>query len=125
MSFPFSPISEIHLIFDLIAYLTAFITGWLTRPLFQKSKYPVASSLKVKYSFVLLNGVIIGSLALGTLNLIISGQDGIIGKSIIGAIVGGIIAAEFFKKIHNIQRSTGAVFVPALRWSKTTSCSIV
>jgi prolipoprotein diacylglyceryltransferase len=37
-----------------------------------------------------------------------------IGKSVFGALFGGIVAAELFKKIYNIKGSTGAYFVPSL-----------
>ncbi|MEN8216939.1 MAG: prolipoprotein diacylglyceryl transferase family protein [Pseudomonadota bacterium] len=35
-------------------------------------------------------------------------------KSVLGAIVGGIIAVELFKKVMKIDVSTGAYFVPSL-----------
>ncbi len=105
---------QIHLLFDLLAYSFAFLTGWYSRKFIDTTAYPISKNLKIKYSFVLLNGVIFGSILFGTLNLYISGHEHFLGKSIIGAIVGGIIAAELFKRFHQISGSTGAIFVPAL-----------
>ena len=62
-------------------------------------------------------GAILGALLIGSLNLYYSlevQENFMIGKSILGAIVGGIIFIEMFKKFMGIKGSTGAYFVPSL-----------
>jgi phosphatidylglycerol---prolipoprotein diacylglyceryl transferase len=51
-----------------------------------------------------------GAYRLGSLNLALAGVAGE-GRSILGAIVGGIVVAEIYKGIFGIRGSTGAVLV--------------
>lgn len=66
------------------------------------------------YYTTLMLGVVIGAFGIGTLNLSYTLHTFMIGKSIMGAIIGGIIAIELYKKIIGISGSTGAYFVPSL-----------
>lgn len=50
---------------------------------------------------------------LGTLNLRMSGYPGV-GRSVLGALVGAIVAVELYKAGHQIRISTGLAYVPAL-----------
>lgn len=60
-------------------------------------------------------GVIAGSFVLGTLFLKeFNVASGLLGKSILGAIIGGTVAVELFKLIAGIRGSTGGMFVPGL-----------
>jgi prolipoprotein diacylglyceryltransferase len=65
---------------------------------------------------VVILGAVFGAIALGSLNILysIESQNILLGKSILGAIVGAIVAVEIFKKIVKIEGSTGAYFVPSL-----------
>lgn len=107
--------NHIHLVFDLLAYGLAFTCAFHFRSFGDRSGLSaVPVQLKPMYFFVLTNGVIFGSLILGSANVWLAGAGPAIGKSILGAIVGGIIAVELFKRHNNIRGSTGAALVPAL-----------
>lgn len=100
-----------HLWFDLAAYTTAAaITILLNRGL----RSPVPARHRTSYLLIMTQGVILGSLFLGTLNLYVSGVTDVFGKSILGAIIGGIAAVEAFKHYYGIRGSTGARLVPGL-----------
>jgi prolipoprotein diacylglyceryltransferase len=59
---------------------------------------------------VLWLGAVAGAYCLGDLNLALAGISGS-GRSILGAILGGIAAAEIYKAAYGVRGSTGAVFV--------------
>jgi prolipoprotein diacylglyceryltransferase len=99
----------VHLSFDLLAAVAALALTWAVwawrlrdRPLLQTTNgYLTALSL----------GIVIGSYVLGTANLWLSDLPGV-GRSILGALVGGIIAVEGFKSFTGLSGSTGLIFVP-------------
>lgn len=64
-----------------------------------------------RYFAALSVGILIGSYVLGTGNLWLSGVPAI-GRSIEGALAGGILAVELYKARSGISGSTGLVFVP-------------
>ena len=64
----------------------------------------------------LLAGAAAGGFGAGTLNLWLSGAPGI-GRSIVGALAGAILAVELFKRWRGIAGSTGLIFVPAFATS--------
>ena len=100
--------------FDIVAYTAAASMGfWAKRQPDPTYRYPVPKSLGGGYLLALTNGAIIGSIALGTWNLRLSGMDGF-GKSVLGALVGAIVAAELFKVFFKLTGSTGALLVPGL-----------
>ena len=109
---------HIHLIFDLTAYFVGFVVAFVFFKT-HKQKSLIEKDLKVLYYSVVVIGFVIGSTLFGTINLYYSNvlfQDHqfFIGKSVLGALLGGIIAVEIFKKIYDIKGSTGAYFVPSL-----------
>lgn len=111
--------TTIHLWFDLAAYLVAAATTWLISARIGGSRShtqasPLPRHLRLTYVLVMTQGVILGSLLLGTLNLHLGGVTQVIGKSILGALCGGIVAVESFKRYHGIKGSTGARLVPGL-----------
>jgi prolipoprotein diacylglyceryltransferase len=71
------------------------------------------------YGLALVAGAAIGGFGAGTLNLWLSGLPGI-GRSIVGALAGAIIAVELFKRVRGLKGSTGLIFVPAF----TTSVAV-
>ncbi len=105
-----------HLFFDLLAYVTGGLLTWCLATRFLRGiPHPVPSNLRWSYAFVVLNGVIIGSFLIGTIPFLQPGENHeLLGKSILGAIVGGIAAAEIFKIAMKIRGSTGMAFVPGL-----------
>ena len=104
-----------HLAYDLAAYVAAVVLVVLGgRRAAARFPSPLPRSRRLEYYFVLTNGAIAGSLLFGSANLLLAGHGPAVGKSILGAIVGGIVAVESYKKIAGIRGSTGAAFVPGL-----------
>ena len=105
----------IHLIFDLLAYAVGTI---LALKVF-KSRTQLIENENIRYAYytTVIVGAFFGAFIVGSLNTYISVESNgsfILGKSILGAIIGGIVAVELFKKIMHIKGSTGAYFVPSL-----------
>ncbi len=106
----------IHTVFDLLAAcaalgMTLFVYQWRLKEAGKK-----IDSAGPLYAVALLAGAAIGGFGAGTLNLFLSGQMGI-GRSIVGALAGAIIAVELFKRLRGISGSTGLIFVPAFATS--------
>jgi prolipoprotein diacylglyceryltransferase len=104
--------NAIHVAFDIAAWLSAaaiafVIARW--RPL----AFPVSASLRADYIVLAMLGAVAGGYLFGTLNLWASGLDGL-GRSIEGAIVGGVLTIELFKRIAGITGATGARFAAPL-----------
>jgi len=106
---------KIHLLFDLLAYLIGAGLSW---SVFKPQKAIITNeNIRYAYYMVSIIGAILGALLIGSINLYYSlgvQENFMIGKSILGAILGGVVFVEIFKKIMNIQGSTGAYFVPSL-----------
>jgi prolipoprotein diacylglyceryltransferase len=68
------------------------------------------------YALALVAGAAAGGFGAGTLNLWLSGEGGV-GRSILGALAGAILAVELFKAMRGIRGSTGIIFVPAFATS--------
>ena len=104
----------VHLIFDLLAYAV----GTLLALKVFKSKTQRIENENVRYAYytTVIVGAFFGAFIVGSINtyLSIESDSFIVGKSILGAIMGGTIAVETFKKVMNIKGSTGAYFVPSL-----------
>lgn len=106
----------IHLLFDFLAAISAlamttFVYHWRLRAAGEKIE-----SAGPAYAASLVLGAAIGGFGAGTLNLWLSGQEGI-GRSILGALAGAILAVELFKRLRGIKGSTGLIFVPAFATS--------
>ncbi|WP_374331415.1 prolipoprotein diacylglyceryl transferase [Aestuariivirga sp.] len=91
--------------------MTLFVYQWRLKEAGKK-----IDSAGPLYAVALLAGAAIGGFGAGTLNLFLSGQMGI-GRSIVGALAGAIIAVELFKRWRGISGSTGLIFVPAFATS--------
>jgi len=102
---------QIHTLFDILALLVGFGVSRFIQP-----TTPMISDeeLRYRYYIVLILGVSVGAFGIGTLNVLFSNESLGIGKSVFGALFGGIVCAEIFKKYKNIKGSTGAYFVPSL-----------
>lgn len=99
----------VHLMFDLLAAALAFQAIRLTHAWAPSTTEPPA--FRPAYSMALVLGAVLGAYCLGTLNLWLSGLPGI-GRSILGALAGSIVAVELYKALTGIKGSTGALFVP-------------
>lgn len=102
----------IHTVFDVLAAacglaLTVAVYRWRLG-----QAGAAIEKLGVPYALALVGGAVAGGYLFGTLNLWLSGLDGI-GRSIAGALAGAIVAVELFKLARGVSGSTGLLFVPA------------
>lgn len=102
-----------HITFDLLAWVLAFLAGLLAAKLRKSNPDYPAMSLPPAYYAAVLASAVFGAYGFGSLNLILSGQTDGLGRSIVGALAGGIIGAEIYKKIAGLRGSTGLAFVAA------------
>lgn len=103
---------KLHFLFDLLSYAVAFFISWKwIRP-----ATPRISDELLRYGYytALIIGFVFGAFAFGTWNAYLSTGNWVIGKSVLGSLFGGVVAAEIFKKMAKIEGSTGAYFVPSL-----------
>ncbi|HEY2134962.1 MAG TPA: prolipoprotein diacylglyceryl transferase family protein [Xanthobacteraceae bacterium] len=97
----------IHGAFDVLAWAAAALAAlWLTR--IEKVAFPAVTT-DLPYLAALLLGAGMGAYVFGTANLWLSGAGGI-ARSIEGAVAGGIIAVEIYKRSNAIRARTGARF---------------
>jgi phosphatidylglycerol:prolipoprotein diacylglycerol transferase len=97
----------IHGAFDIFAWLTAGLAAlWLTRV--EKVAFPAVTT-DLPYLAAILLGSGMGAYVFGTANMWLSGAPGI-GRSIEGAVAGGILAVELYKRAAGIRTRTGARF---------------
>lgn len=96
----------LHTIFDAMAWIAAALTLRLVARRFALS-LPVAPAQRLSYYAALLFGSGVGAYIFGTLNLWASGRPGL-ARSVEGALAGGILAVELFKRIHGLANRTGA-----------------
>jgi len=98
----------LHFVFDVAAWAAAGLSFlWLNRH--PDLRFPPSRSRDLPYVAALAFGAGAGAFVFGTANLWLSGQAGI-ARSIEGAIAGGIIAVELYKRHAGIVSRTGARF---------------
>jgi phosphatidylglycerol---prolipoprotein diacylglyceryl transferase len=101
----------IHFVFDLLAALSALaLTALVYRWRIAGSAADPQDRVSAAYLAALVAGAIIGGYGIGTLNLWLTGIHEI-GRSILGALAGAIVAVETYKRWSGIRRSTGLIFV--------------
>lgn len=103
-----------HGIWDLGAWLSAvalLAVLYRTRP----TLFDQGSLARVQrgYFLTLSLGGLFGAYLIGSANVWLSGQPGL-ARSILGGIVGAIIAVEGYKLRQGVGGSTGGIFAPAL-----------
>jgi phosphatidylglycerol---prolipoprotein diacylglyceryl transferase len=97
----------LHTAFDVLAWLAAGLAGlWLTRV--ERIVFPAASTDR-RYIAAVLFGAGVGAYVFGTGNMWLSGVAGL-GRSVEGAVAGGIVAVELYKHFAGIRTRTGARF---------------
>jgi phosphatidylglycerol---prolipoprotein diacylglyceryl transferase len=101
-----------HYFFDLLASISSFGMTVLVYRWRLAVAMARIESAGLGYAVALLIGAAVGGFGFGTLNLWLSGQPEI-GRSIVGALAGGILGIELFKFARGMTGSTGIVFVPA------------
>jgi phosphatidylglycerol:prolipoprotein diacylglycerol transferase len=102
--------TALHSLFEGFAWVIAIAVGWWARRRFFNGPQPMPGGRYPLYLLVLWLGAALGAYALGDLNLRFASMTGS-GRSILGAILGGIVVAEIYKAAFGIRVSTGAVFV--------------
>jgi phosphatidylglycerol:prolipoprotein diacylglycerol transferase len=99
-----------HTLFDLLALAAALGTGFAVyRWRLQAALTHTVARLDGHYFLFLSAGSILGSYLFGTLNLYLSGVDGM-GRSILGALFGAIVMVEIYKARKGIRGSTGYLY---------------
>ena len=97
----------IHGAFDVLAWLAAAAAAlWLTRV--EKVVFPAVTT-DLPYLAAILFGAGTGAYLFGTVNMWLSGVPGV-GRSVEGAVAGGIVAVELYKRAAGIRTRTGARF---------------
>jgi phosphatidylglycerol:prolipoprotein diacylglycerol transferase len=97
----------IHGAFDVLAWTAAGLAAlWLARV--EKLWFPAVTT-NLPYLAAILLGAGLGAYAFGTANLWLSGMPGV-ARSIEGAVAGGILAVELYKRAAGIRTRTGARF---------------
>jgi len=98
----------LHIIFDAAAWLAAGLSlYWLTRV--TDVRFPAAPNRDLSYVAALVFGAGIGAVLAGSANLWLSGEAGF-ARSVEGALAGGIVAVELYKRFAGITVRTGARF---------------
>lgn len=97
----------LHILFDVAAWLAAAgAARWLSR---QSGIAFPSRAVTWPYLAALVFGAGLGAYLFGTLNLWLSGTAGL-ARSIEGALAGGIVAIEVYKRVNGITERTGARF---------------
>lgn len=98
----------LHALFDVIAWAAAGLSlYWVTRR--ARVRFPASPAGDWHYIAVLILGAGVGAVLFGTANLWLSQRSGF-ARSIEGAITGGILAIELYKRRARITARTGARF---------------
>lgn len=103
-----------HMAFEGIAWLAAVVAGWRVRRVWLDGVVlPLPARSYPVYMAIVWVGAIAGAIVLGTINLALAGiESG--GRSILGALLGGVVTAEAYKRLRGVRGSTGVVFVVPL-----------
>lgn len=100
-----------HIAFDLLAWGSALALGVvLHRWRLRQASVRLASAAGPGYFAALAVGAVIGAWAAGSLNTELDIRPAL-SHSIVGALVGGIVAIEIYKALRGIRGSTGGSFV--------------
>ncbi len=103
----------VHTCFDLLAWISAALMGWLVARRGWLGTTPRTPRSDPFYFIVLALGAIAGAIVFGSANMELAGRW-TLGHSIAGAIAGGVVAVEIYKPFAGIKGSTGAQFVAPL-----------
>ena len=106
----------IHTLFDLLAAASALTMTFLVYRWRLAEAGEKIEKAGIGYALALVLGAALGGFGAGTLNLWLTGVPGI-GRSIVGALAGAIVAIELFKWWRGMAGSTGLIFVPAFATS--------
>jgi len=99
----------VHSLFDLLAVAAGWLAGRATGAMLPAD----GARRGLDYYATLLTSAALGAYWFGTINLVLSGRPGI-GRSVFGAMLGGIVGIEIWKRLKGIRMSTGARLVAPL-----------
>ena len=99
--------AQLHTLFDILAWLAAGASGWWVSRVGWVKFAPATTTLP--YIAAVLFGAGVGAYVFGTANMYFSGLLEP-ARSVEGALAGGIIAVEIYKRIAGIRIRTGARF---------------
>ena len=99
--------AQLHTLFDIFAWLAAGVSGWWVSRVGWVRFAPVTTTMP--YIAAVLFGAGVGAYVFGTANMYFSGLLEP-ARSVEGALAGGIIAVEIYKRIAGIRTRTGARF---------------
>ncbi|PID83786.1 diacylglyceryl transferase [Candidatus Gracilibacteria bacterium] len=115
---------QIKVVADILGYISGILAGFIFYKLFfQKENIFVPfrnNEEKLFYYLSVLAGAMFFGIFVSTLDwYLLRGlneiEKGIVlSKTVAGAIAGGVISSEIFKKIYAIKFNTGVLFVPSL-----------
>ncbi|MCR6633075.1 MAG: prolipoprotein diacylglyceryl transferase [Magnetospirillum sp.] len=98
----------IHTLFDLAAWGMAALIGYAVR-----RRWDAGSGFNLAgrpwYFAAAALGALVGALLLGSANTVLAGMGE--GKSVLGGLLGGIVAVEAYKRLNRLSGSTGLGFV--------------
>jgi phosphatidylglycerol---prolipoprotein diacylglyceryl transferase len=98
----------VHIAFDALAWLAAGLSlFWLTK--IAHVRFPAAPTGGLAYVAALVFGAGVGAVLFGSANLWLSHLAGV-ARSIEGAVFGGIVAVELYKRMAGVTVRTGARF---------------
>jgi len=100
-----------HTVFDLAAWGSGLAFGaalyrWRLRAAVEQ----VATKVDGGYFLALAVGAVIGAWVAGSVNTLVGSRPAL-SHSVVGALVGAIVAVEIYKAIKGVRGSTGGVFV--------------
>jgi len=101
----------VHFIFDILSYIVAFAVA---KYFIKKSHKFENEDIKWYYYTALIVGFSVASVLFSSINNYLTLGHIAVGKSVLGAIFGAVVAVEIFKYFYKIKGSTGAYFVPSL-----------
>jgi prolipoprotein diacylglyceryltransferase len=104
--------AALHIVFDILAWLAAALAGFIAARI-APSPYPLGAALRRDWLVAVIAGAAAGAYLFGTLNLWASGQAGL-ARSIEGAIFGGVLAVELWKRANGVTARTGAALAAPL-----------
>ncbi|MCO4763243.1 MAG: prolipoprotein diacylglyceryl transferase [Myxococcales bacterium] len=96
----------LHALFDILAWSLSAATAWWVRRHWLPATPTVRS---LPYLASLIVGVCLGAYLLGSVNLLLAGQMRL-GRSVLGALLGGSLTVEVYKRGIGLQASTGAIW---------------
>ncbi len=106
----------VHTLFDLFSAAAAMAMTFAAYRWRLAEASARIESAGYAYALALILGAVAGGFGAGSLNLWLTGAPGV-GRSIVGALAGAIVAIEVFKRYSGIKGSTGLIFVPAFATS--------